>query len=129
MRKPGAMLGEVLPYIFRRPATSLYPREKAAMPDHFRGEMESTAAKCVGCKLCSKDCPSNAITITKVAEKQFEISIDLARCIYCAQCVDSCPRKVLVSSGKFELASLDRSTLKVCLTAEVTPTEQLPTEG
>jgi formate hydrogenlyase subunit 6/NADH:ubiquinone oxidoreductase subunit I len=115
------MLTEVLPYVFRKPVTTRYPREKAEMPDHFRGELEATDAQCVGCKICARDCPSNAITITKVGEKKFDVTIDLARCIFCAQCVDSCPRKVLASSTTFELASLDRSTLKVCFTAELQP--------
>jgi formate hydrogenlyase subunit 6/NADH:ubiquinone oxidoreductase subunit I len=78
----------------------------------------ATGEKCIGCKLCVKDCPSGAITITKVAEKEFEIAIDQARCIYCAQCVDSCQRKVLRSSQEFELASLNRATLRVMVSAE-----------
>jgi formate hydrogenlyase subunit 6/NADH:ubiquinone oxidoreductase subunit I len=129
MRKPGAMLSEVLPYIFRKPATRDYPHMKAEMPAHFRGKLVSTDAKCVGCKLCIKDCPAGAITITKVAEKQFEITIDLAKCIYCAQCVDACPRKVLASSANFELASLDRETLKVRITAGPPPAEPDAGEG
>jgi formate hydrogenlyase subunit 6/NADH:ubiquinone oxidoreductase subunit I len=119
MRKPGAMLSEVLPQIFRKPATSGYPFVKVQMPDHFRGKLVSFDAKCVGCKICIRDCPAKAITLTKLAEKKFEISIDLARCIYCAQCVDSCPRKALESSQEFELASLDRATLMVRINIDV----------
>jgi formate hydrogenlyase subunit 6/NADH:ubiquinone oxidoreductase subunit I len=121
MRKPGAMLGEVLAHIFKKPATSAYPLVEAQMPDHFRGKIRSFDEKCIGCKLCMKDCPSNAITITKVAEKQFEVTIDLDKCLYCAQCVDSCPRKVLQSSKEFELASLDRATLRVRVNTDVPP--------
>jgi formate hydrogenlyase subunit 6/NADH:ubiquinone oxidoreductase subunit I len=119
MRKPGAMLGEVLSHTFKKPATLGYPFVKAQMPDNFRGKLVSYEAKCVGCKICMKDCPANAITITKVADKQFEIIIDLDKCIYCAQCVDSCPRKALDTTKEFELASLDRSTLRVRVNAPV----------
>jgi formate hydrogenlyase subunit 6/NADH:ubiquinone oxidoreductase subunit I len=123
MRKPGAMLGEVLSHIFKKPANSNYPFKAAQMPDNFRGKIVSVDAKCIGCKICMKDCPANGITITKVAEKQFEVTIDLDKCIYCAQCVDSCPRKALASSKEFELASLDRSTLRVKVNTDVPPPE------
>ena len=63
------------------------------MPDDFRGKLTSHEEKCIGCKICMKDCPSNAINIIKVADKQFEIVIDLDKCIFCAQCTDSCPKK------------------------------------
>jgi formate hydrogenlyase subunit 6/NADH:ubiquinone oxidoreductase subunit I len=123
MKMPGAMLGEVLAHTFKKSANTNYPFAKAQMPDNFRGKLVSHDEKCIGCKICMKDCPSNAITITKVAEKQFEVIIDLDKCIFCAQCVDSCPKKVLESSKEFELAALDRSTLKVRINAaEVPPT-------
>jgi formate hydrogenlyase subunit 6/NADH:ubiquinone oxidoreductase subunit I len=113
MRKPGAMLGEVLAHIFKKSANSNYPFVTTTMPDHFRGKLVSHEEKCIGCKICEKDCPANAINIIKVADKQFEIVINLDKCIFCAQCVDSCPRKALDTSKEFELASLDRSTLRV----------------
>jgi formate hydrogenlyase subunit 6/NADH:ubiquinone oxidoreductase subunit I len=117
MRKPGRILTEVLPHAFKKPVTTEYPRVKAQMPEQFRGKVVSSDAKCVGCKICMRDCPADAITVTKVGEKQFEISIDLAKCIYCAQCVDSCPRKSLESTTEFELAALDRSSLTVKINA------------
>lgn len=131
MKKPGAMLGEVLAHVFRKPATSRYPFVKALMPENFRGKLVTTSVKCVGCKLCARDCPANALTVTKVADKQFEVSVDLDKCIYCGQCVDSCARKVLHASREFELASLDRSTLKVRVEAEkVEPAaEEAPAAG
>ena len=35
--------------------------------------------KCTGCRLCIRDCPSQAITITKVGDKKFEATLDLGR--------------------------------------------------
>lgn len=111
MRRPGRMLAEVLRAALRKPATVLYPFVKVHMPEHFRGQLRFIPEKCIGCKLCMRDCPTAAIQIFKVADKQFRCEVDLARCIYCAQCVDSCPRKALEATAEFELAQLKRSKL------------------
>ena len=113
MIRPGKMIKLVLETLFKKPATTAYPFVKAVMPDKFRGKLKFYPERCIGCKLCMRDCPSNAITIRKVGEKQFECDIDLGKCIYCAQCVDSCMKKALESTKEFELASLDREKLKV----------------
>lgn len=113
MIRPGKMLRQVLASIFKKPATSQYPFKKSAMPDNYRGKIVFHAEKCIGCKFCMKDCPANAIIITKTGDKQYECAIDLGKCIYCAQCVDSCPKKALEATKEFELAVLDRDTLKV----------------
>jgi formate hydrogenlyase subunit 6/NADH:ubiquinone oxidoreductase subunit I len=111
------MLAEVLRSLGRKPVTTRYPLVKLEMPAHFRGKLKFDASKCIGCKMCMRDCPSGAITITKVGEKQFEAEIDLSRCIYCAQCVDSCPKGALETTPEFELAGFDRSKMKVVFRA------------
>ena len=88
------------------------------MPDKFRGKILFHPERCIGCKLCMKDCPAGAIEIRKVGEKKFECEIDLGKCIYCAQCVDSCMKKALEATKEFELASLERNKLKVIYHAE-----------
>jgi formate hydrogenlyase subunit 6/NADH:ubiquinone oxidoreductase subunit I len=60
-----------------------------------------------------RDCPADAITITKMGTDEVTCEIDLSRCIYCAQCVDSCPKDALRATREFELASLQRDKLKV----------------
>ncbi|MDD5679727.1 MAG: 4Fe-4S binding protein [Candidatus Omnitrophica bacterium] len=113
MIRPGKMLKFTLKHIFKKPATTKYPYPRSGMPKGFRGRLKFRPELCIGCKLCMKDCPSGAITIKKVGEKQFEAEIDLGRCIYCAQCVDSCVKKALGYTDQFELAQLDREKLKV----------------
>jgi len=111
--RPGKMLREVLGSIFKKPATNLYPAQKMEMPERFRGKIKFDPAKCIGCKLCMRDCPTKAITINKVGENKFEAVFDLGRCIYCAQCVDTCPKKALSTTKEVELAQLDKNKLKV----------------
>ena len=49
------------------------------------------AASCIGCKLCEKNCPQDAIhVIDNVAV------IDYTKCTSCGVCVEKCPRKVLL---------------------------------
>jgi formate hydrogenlyase subunit 6/NADH:ubiquinone oxidoreductase subunit I len=117
MKRPGRMLRQILDSIFRKPATTAYPFVKAAPLPNLRGKLRFIKERCIGCRLCMKDCPSNAITVKKVGEKQFEMEIDLGKCIFCAQCVDSCPKDALAMSPEFELARIDRGTLKVLLDA------------
>ena len=126
MIRPGVMIRQVLASIFKKPATTRYPFVKFGMPEHFRGKITFTPELCIGCKMCVKDCPSNAITITKIGDKQFECVINLAKCVYCAQCVDSCPKKALHASREFELASLDKSKLKAIYGDKL---EKKPDEG
>jgi len=124
------MTAEVLRHLTLKPATRLYPAQPAVMPPNFRGKLIFHAARCTGCKLCQKDCPAGALEIRKVGEKRFEAVFRFDHCIYCAQCVDSCNRDAMESTPEFELAVLDRSTLRVTYHAiEAPPVAVAVVEG
>jgi len=122
MIRPGKMIKQVIESFFKKPATLMYPYVKEDTLKSFRGKIKFYPEKCIGCKLCMRDCPSNAINIRKTDDGKFEADIDLGKCIYCAQCVDSCVKKALEATNEFELAVLDREKLKVTFRAE-------PSEG
>ena len=46
--------------------------------------------KCVGCGICVKNCPVNALKLVSVGEKKRKAEVD-DRCIECGICVRVCP--------------------------------------
>lgn len=114
-------MGKMIPYIMqmlvKKPDTTLYPAVKAHVEEHFRGALKFEQPKCIGCKICMKVCPSNAIEIARVSEteKVFQAYVQMDRCIFCGQCVESCPKKALENTENFELASTDKKSLKVAI--------------
>lgn len=98
--------------IFKKRATQQYPSVPATVAEGFRGKQVLNLEKCIGCSLCSRECPANAIEMVEVEGKKRPL-IHLDRCVFCYQCADSCPRGVFESSKIFELAVTDKRTLVI----------------
>jgi len=95
---------------FGKPATAKYPFEKPHLADNFRGQPEFDFSSCIGCGLCSRDCPAKAIEMVMVDGKKCP-QLNLSQCVFCYQCAESCPKKAIRTTCNYELATTDKSTL------------------
>lgn len=53
--------------------------------------MKACEAGCIGCTLCAKNCPEEAVTI-----ENFNAHIDQDKCVGCGICASKCPKKAIV---------------------------------
>jgi len=115
------MVPLMLGMFIKKADTSQYPAVHAHVADRFRGMLAFDAELCVGCKLCQKVCPTDALMIEKVENpeeaegKRFTAVVQLDKCIFCGQCVDTCNKKALKNTSDFELACGDKEALTVKL--------------
>jgi formate hydrogenlyase subunit 6/NADH:ubiquinone oxidoreductase subunit I len=123
---------ELLKQLFKKPATNVFPftyypdsvlelLEKVGkkeakihppveIPKNFKGKIVYDRDECIGCKLCIKVCPAEAIEFIPDKKK---IKIHVDHCIFCSQCNDICPKDCLNMSEEFLLADADRLSSKL----------------
>jgi len=123
---------ELLKQLFKKPATNVFPftyypdsilkllekvekgeakiNPPVGIPKNFRGKIVYDRDECIGCKLCIKVCPAEAIEFIPDKKK---IRIHIDHCIFCSQCNDICPVKCLNMSEEFLLADTDRLSSKL----------------
>lgn len=119
--RPGFIAGYAMKHLFKESATTQYIASRNKDDKYLRGKLMYDKDTCIGCRMCSRDCPSGAISVVNIGtkeEKVFEATLDLSRCIFCCQCVDSCPKNCLSFTPETELAAFDRKSLKVILDNE-----------
>ena len=104
-----AMLSDVLQSLFKSPVTQQYPYERQEPPKRLHGRLRWDPTNCIGCDLCAKDCPAEAIELIVLDKKakRFVVHYHLDRCLFCGQCVESCRHKCLeLDKNDWELAAL-----------------------
>jgi len=55
--------------------------------------MKACQVGCIGCGICAKNCPSEAVTVDN-----FLASIDQEKCTGCGVCREKCPKKAIVEA-------------------------------
>lgn len=106
----------VLKHLFMYPVTLEYPEKRRFQSDAFRGKPEVRIGNngCVGCGICKKVCPSNAIDFVKDEnDKVISYTFDLNKCIFCGNCMYYCPHQVISMGQDFELGTVDKNELKL----------------
>ena len=93
MSKFLSFAGHALSNLFHKPVTSKYPIEKNEFTERTRGSIQINIDDCIFCGMCSRKCPSSAITVDKATQTW---SIERMGCVQCSYCVISCPKKCLV---------------------------------
>ncbi len=101
---------EVLAWLFRRPVTENYPEQKKKPYQRFRGRIVYYSKRCIGCRLCERNCPVNAI----VFHEKGRIDFDMGKCILCGLCRDVCPArpKAIAFSTEYDYSSTRKEDLK-----------------
>tara|TARA_B100000686_G_C16145168_1_gene644053 strand:+ start:125 stop:619 length:495 start_codon:yes stop_codon:yes gene_type:complete len=119
-------LGVTFRHLLTSKTTQEYPEVKRVMPDRYRGRHflnrdENGLELCVGCSLCSSNCPVGCIHVV-AAENTDEnrvsageryaavYEINILRCIYCGYCEEACPVDAVVLREHYELADYDRNS-------------------
>ena len=74
----------------------------------YRGRLNYDRSKCIGCSMCTKVCPANAIEMDPdtVGQKPRKVLLHGDRCCFCSQCNDVCPVSALSMTTDFAIASI-----------------------
>lgn len=84
------------------PMTLNYPFVKREVPEDFRGVIEHSVEKCIGCGNCARICPADAIEMQEDPKADQERtptgkipSYKVWKCITCGDCIEVCPTDAL----------------------------------
>lgn len=88
----------VIKNLFSPSVTTTYPKEEKKNYELTRGYIEINIDSCVFCGLCSRKCPTGAITVNR---NENSWQIDRLKCIQCGYCIDNCPKKTLIMKNEY----------------------------
>jgi len=98
-----AFQDDLLRSLRKKPVTLRFPYERVEPVERMRAKVSWEIDRCIGCSLCARICPSEAIELVGRG-RTAEIIYHVGRCIFCGECVDICPTKTISTTKEFELA-------------------------
>lgn len=122
MGRAGILLPVLWKHLIKKPFTVLYPSEKLALPEGYRGILIHDKDACTGCGICAKFCSAEAIELVddreqkplgdgKIRKKVPVFSLE--RCMRCGQCEESCPKNAIKLQKKVGLVTYQKEDMKV----------------
>mgnify|MGYP005834184405 CR=1 FL=1 len=121
LRPMAITLKQTLKSTINRPNTVLYPWEKLALPDVYRGRPGLIFEKCIGCGICMRICPNRCIELVEVEDLKKEEGkpaakvkrprVNVGRCMMCGYCAEYCPTNAMIVTPEYELAAYSREDI------------------
>ena len=116
-------MGITIRYMFQKPVTVIYPRERIPMkrfkgPIAFVTDEKTKDHKCIACNACIKTCPSRCMSL--VAQKSAvdakrvltDFKVNYMLCSLCSLCIDVCPTDALKHDDpNYDMVSLTQRDL------------------
>lgn len=115
IKKRLTLLNAVIEAMIKPAETVKYPFAALELPEGFRGAIVFDADKCIGCGLCVRDCPAEALQIDKKSREEYTLLHYPARCAYCGQCEDSCRHGAISNSNKLVESTTNKGEWVVVL--------------
>ncbi len=98
MRRFPGIAQTIMRSLVGKPSTLMYPQRKRMYPPATRGQVQNDIVRCIFCGMCQRNCPTDAIVVTKESRAW---QIDSLRCCYCRRCVEVCPVKCLIMHNTY----------------------------
>lgn len=121
MSGPGVLrsMAVTLQHLVGRKVTVQYPEERPTLSPRARGQHIFHLDLCIGCTLCERVCPVDAIHMEihkNPQSREIDVdrfAVDMGLCYFCGLCEDVCPTEVkaLHLGPNFEMASYARDDL------------------
>src|ERR1043165_6473772 len=120
-------------YMFEKKVTIQYPKQKAPIPERFRGMLTFHIDECIACDMCVRACPSTCIALESernAAGKKViqNYTIDFGKCNWCRLCEEACPTnpKSVHHTMEYELMFMSRDDFKITWTKDAQGTPLVP---